>query len=273
METISEDLKTDIDMFRHAIDLGRSELSSRHVIEEETTYKYAIIRVYSRALLTACEIYTLITAGYPEGALSLSRSIYEAMVITSKLIDGKKKQDNEMLERFLVSPRISRLQKAIRETKWILSQKSEDSEILQIQDKLLNELSEIKAQYGINPQRENLDYWWSGNTSFANLEQNTVYKNSPIYVRTCGNVHFNTYSIFTYADDSTDDILIGETYSGIVLPLLYASICLFEIARMIHEEYPEIASQRLIYEFKNVSDYATEINKRRLIENSKVIRH
>ena len=70
-----------------SIDKCRTELSQLNV-QEERTYRYAIIRSYSNVLLTSCEVYTLLKEGYPEGALSLSRSLYEAMVIINKLLKG-----------------------------------------------------------------------------------------------------------------------------------------------------------------------------------------
>lgn len=68
---------------------------------------------------------------------------------------------------------------------------------------------------------------------------------------------------YPYIDNSQSGILIGETEKGIVLPILYSSLCLFEITRLIHDEYPGMVSQHSLIAFKNVADCATKINKRK----------
>ena len=71
-------LKEDIpilDLFRKSVDAGREALTKVEV-REELTYHYAIVRVYSKMLVSSCAIYTLLINGYPDDAMALCRQLY-----------------------------------------------------------------------------------------------------------------------------------------------------------------------------------------------------
>lgn len=55
--------------------------------------------LYSQTLRTMCEIYTLLYAGYPEGAMALARNTYETMIIMAYLNDNR--ADTALIERFI----------------------------------------------------------------------------------------------------------------------------------------------------------------------------
>ena len=71
MERVNVD--DSIKEFANIINSCRQYLTEQQ-FKENITYDYAILRVYSSILLNCCEIITLLEAGYPEGALALSRS-------------------------------------------------------------------------------------------------------------------------------------------------------------------------------------------------------
>ena len=86
-----------LDEFANIIDEIRNKLAQISVVEE-STLRYAIIRLFIRATLSMCEIYTLMNNGYPEGAFALSRQIYEAIVLMDCL--AKYGSDEAMIERY-----------------------------------------------------------------------------------------------------------------------------------------------------------------------------
>lgn len=69
-----------LDEYADILDEIRNKLISISFVEEATV-RYAIIRLFARATLSMCEIYTLINNEYPEGAFSLSRQIYDTIVL------------------------------------------------------------------------------------------------------------------------------------------------------------------------------------------------
>ena len=59
-----------MELFKKSVEASREALSKIEV-REELTYHYAIIRVYSKMLLSSCAIYTLLINGYPDDAMAL----------------------------------------------------------------------------------------------------------------------------------------------------------------------------------------------------------
>ena len=76
-------------------------------VVEEATFRYAIIRLFARATLSMCEIYTLMHNGCPEGAFALSRQIFETIVLMDYLI--KHKDDEAMIERYFDDIEITKI--------------------------------------------------------------------------------------------------------------------------------------------------------------------
>ena len=95
---VQEDIPM-MELFRKSVNASREALANVEV-REELTYHYAIIRVYSKMLVTSCAIYTLLINGYPDDAMALCRQLYESLVIIDTLLKGKQKNDTELLERF-----------------------------------------------------------------------------------------------------------------------------------------------------------------------------
>lgn len=92
---VQEDIPM-MELFRKSVNASREALAKVEV-REGLTYHYAIVRVYSKMLVTSCAIYTLLINGYPDDAMALCRQLYESLVIIDTLLKGKQKNDTEPL--------------------------------------------------------------------------------------------------------------------------------------------------------------------------------
>lgn len=95
-----------LDEFAYIIDEIRNALIKIPIVEE-ATIEYAIIRLFSRATLSMCEIHNLMDNGYPEGAFALSRQIYETIVLMNYLINHE--SDKAMIERYFDDIEITKI--------------------------------------------------------------------------------------------------------------------------------------------------------------------
>lgn len=227
-----------LNLFRDSIDACRNEIKNLSIVDERT-FDYAIIRAYSRALLTCCEIYTLLEAGYPEGALALSRSLYEAMVIIETLLQGRIENDSAMIERFFDMIDISRINNDLTTLSWVLKQEPNNMNAQQKRMLLKQQLDAFKKKHQCDKFG---DYWWTGKNNMGELAESSGFAKAYMYQRTSGNVHFNVFDIFTYSDMSDNTILVGATDKGLDLPLWFATLCLRVICGIIQGNCPDLVS-------------------------------
>ena len=127
--------------FSSAINHCRAELSSIDVVEEDTFF-YAILRIYSRVLLSCCEIFFLLKEKYPHGAMSLSRQVYEGLVIIDILQKGEKDRDTNMPVRFFDAAKIRALQYYLCLAKLVIENNPSDVEAQKTKDGLEYQLDE-----------------------------------------------------------------------------------------------------------------------------------
>jgi len=254
-----------IDNFRKAIDACRTKLSQT-MVQAELSYRYAIIRSYSKTLLRACEIYTLLREGYPEGSFALARSLHEAMIIIDSLLKGSSTNDQLLLQRFFDAANISQLQIDITSAKFVLEKGLDVQEASLLRDKSENELQRYKAKY---PNVKNFrDYWWANASTFSSLANIGGFTNDYMYKHSSQNMHFNAYTVFNYLDKQEDSLLIGTTYSGFELPLWFSSLCLSCIVIAIHHQMPDLVSSDEISLLMLAKQKAFDLLKNKMQQNS-----
>ena len=205
-----------LDEYANIIDVVRKELTSINVVEERTL-EYAMIRLFSKATLSMCEIYILMNNGYPHGALALSRQIYETIVIMDYLI--KHNEDNGLLERFYDDIKISSLNIQNEYKKFIKN----DTEISNN-----NEFEKYKEKYKeyVSKNGTFSNYWWIGKGCvFSSLAKLTDFNKDYMYKETSESVHMSFYNANVYIGDNEEGILIGETYDGIEKAGWYSMLC------------------------------------------------
>lgn len=163
------------------IDAVRQLLSKQHVVEEQT-YKYAQTRIFARMTLSMCEILVLADNSYPNGAFSLSRQVYEGLVI----MDYLKAHccDEDLIERFFDSSSISSL-RLLKQAK-ADGQQSTQAEEQQLENyvKKYSAFCDAKGSFK--------DYWWAGKGfSFATLSNQTRFKSNYMYRYSCEITHMS----------------------------------------------------------------------------------
>lgn len=250
-----------LDIFVKAINEARSELT-KTVVQEEVTYRYIIIRCYSKVLLRSFEVYMLLKEGYPEGAFALSRSLYEAMIIINRLLQGASNNDLVLLQRFFDAANVAHLQIAITCAEWILKSDPTRQDALSLLKENNNELQQYKDKY---PNEKFRSYWWADATTFRNLADIQGFTKDHVYKYTSENMHFNAYTALNYLDTSEDSLLISSTYNAFELPLWFSTLCLNCIVREIHAQMPDLVSSEIVKLFRDAYQSATELLNKRMI--------
>ena len=216
------------------IDTVRQLLGNLRVIEERT-YKYAQTRIFSRMTLSMCEILVLASNGYPNGAFSLSRQVYEGLVIMDYLRENS--CDENLVERFFDSSIISSLR--------LLKQaKADGQQTTHIEDLQLGDYSNKYSSF-CDAKGRFRDYWWAGKDfSFTKLSNQTRFKSNYMYKYSCEITHMSFLNSFLHLGNNENDILIGQSEEGCNTPLWFAMICFADamniFSKVIDENWSEV---------------------------------
>lgn len=257
-------LKEDIpilDLFRDSVDASREALSKVEV-RKELTYHYAIVRVYSKMLVTSCAIYTLLLQGYPDDAMALCRQLYESLVIIDTLLKGKQKNDTELLERFMDAPAIMALKDDYETLLYALNHDPNDQYAKSQMKMLDQEIQKYTQKYQKDRIEAFKDYWWSGYDSFGKMAQQSGFPKGYMYSLLSDKVHMNALGAFHYLDNSEPGIPLGDVDGGKQQPLWYASLFLYCSAGIIYDHYPEMCPQSVIDLLKQFSIEASMYMKK-----------
>lgn len=132
-----------------------------HKYKEEQNFNNILIYTSGKSILTFREILYLSSMGFPDGALSLSRNLYEQNIIVAFLYSKSTSSDfGEYIEDYYLAGEIQRL-KVLKWEADILSGKLSDSE------KYNNQIEALKLKS--HQKVTGNDYWWTGFNSFAGL--------------------------------------------------------------------------------------------------------
>ena len=125
-----------------------------------------LLYTLGKSIVTIREIVLLCWAGYPDGALSLSRNIFEQFVHVA-YIEGHEKSEelDSLLEKYNADYNYQRL----KNLKWEAEYISQNTEkVIRYQ----NEIDAIKQKYHVKNRLK--DYWWAGLNSFSNMCEKVV---------------------------------------------------------------------------------------------------
>ena len=231
-----EDAKR-LDYYGSTIDIVRQLLSKQRVIEERT-YKYAQTRIFARMTLSMCEILVLASNGYPNGAFSLSRQVYEGLVIMDYLREHS--GDENLIERFFDSSSISSL-RLLRQAK------ADGQQSTQTEDQQLGDYAKRYSSFCDKNGRFR-DYWWAGKDfTFTKLSNQTRFKSNYMYKYSCEITHMSFLNSFLHLGNNENDILIGQSENGHSTPLWFAMICFAEainiFSKVIDENWSEVSEK------------------------------
>lgn len=129
---------------------------------ESNSYEMALLHISGKSIVTAREVLTLCAHGYPDGALSLARNLYEQMMIVAFFNSHKKDEEfQDYIDDYCLNYEVQR-NKSLRHISKYVPDNNE---------KLVKEYEEIKnhAKHKIKG-----DYWWANCTSFSELISNIM---------------------------------------------------------------------------------------------------
>lgn len=202
------------------------------------TFTRVVSESYSKAIITTKEILTLLYHGYPEGAMALSRILYESMVIMRFLYVHR--DDERLLERYIDDYYVKVSRDRIKYCNYLLeySQSDEEREEAQrLKIEARKEYNKLKEKYSdflsYNKQGNYLhDYWWIGdvmrNRNFGAIQNEITLENLKIlYVLSCYRAHSgivgNSVRFGTILDETV--LSTKGSLDGFQIPLCFSLVC------------------------------------------------
>lgn len=193
---------------------------------------------YSKAIITTKEILTLLYNGYPEGAMALSRILYESMVVMRFLYTHR--SDEALLRRYSDDFYVKVSRDRVKYYSYILEYSQDEEELAQAQREKVaarkehNKLKEKYSEYlSYNKQGNYLhDYWWIGDVlpgrSFGAIQNETALENlKMLYVLSCYRAHSgvvgNAVRFGTMLDETT--LSTSGSLEGFQVPLCFSLVC------------------------------------------------
>lgn len=210
------------------------DLFTKVNVKKELSLKFIFTILYSRMILTVCEISTLLNAGYPEGAMALARSTFETTVLMTYLYD--RKEDMELIERFYDDYRVRTCKDLIEYLEWRFSNSKGNENTFKTLQNRKNEYDQLREKYhGFTPKNKNARfrmYWWTGKyTTFHQLKAEVNHRYNYLYNLSCYRVHAGMTGILTL-DNTEEGLLIGNCEGGKELPLYFSLLNLNEINQL-----------------------------------------
>lgn len=191
-------------------------------------------------------------------ALALSRSLYEALVIISTLLEGKKDNDQLLIERFFDAAEITTTKIYFDRAKWVSDNDPNHTLAPKAKEETLCKLQSYRDKYG---RKDLKDYWWANADSFTKLAERSGFSKAPMYSRVSGNVHFNAYDVFNYTNPEEQCVLTGETNKGLELPLWFTSHCLYCICGLVHGSYPVLVSECTLVKVRECTERFSKLHQ------------
>jgi len=211
---------------------------SNDLLKIPNTFTRIVSESYSKAIITTKEILTLLYHGYPEGAMALSRILYESMVIMRFLYVHR---DNEqLLERYIDDYYVKVSRDRIKYCNYLLdySQSDEEKEEAQrLKIEARKEYNNLKDKYSdflsYNKQGNYLhDYWWIGDVmksrNFGAIQNEITLENLKIlYVLSCYRAHSGVVGNSVRFGTILDETVLSTKGSldGFQIPLCFSLVC------------------------------------------------
>ncbi len=193
---------------------------------------------YSKAIITTKEILILLYNGYPEGAMALSRILYESMVVMRFLYAHRDNED--LLQRYTDDFYVKVSRDRIKYYSYILEYSQDEEEREEAQrnkSAARKEHNKLKKKYSdflsYNRQSNYLhDYWWIGDIlptrNFGAIQNEMTLENLKIlYVLSCYRAHSgvvgNAVRFGTILDETS--IPSSGSLDGFQVPLCFSLVC------------------------------------------------
>ena len=231
-----------LDEFMKIIDEFENAVADKvhHKFYTGNSYQMILLHIIGKVLLTSREELNLCALGYPDGALSLARNIYEQSVTVFFFEVHRNDADfQDYVDDFFLSSE-SQLNKNLRACEKYFPEGKNDE--------LLKENEHIKSKAKRNVAK---DYGWSGFNSFANLAESIINhqqdnslrkflgKQYITYKRACLSLHAGCMGnmIRLGSDANFGKIDTSPSVYGQSLPLGYVASSLIPIVGTLCKEF------------------------------------
>lgn len=231
-------------------------------------YKNIILRIVGKSVVTCSEILCLVTYGFPDGALSLARNLYEQSIILHFFERHHKDDDFEKyIHDYFIDSDIQRLKALLYDAEHFSQDNAEA-------DKIKNKIKILREQAY---QKGKGDYWWMGSSSFTGVvDANMQNLNNGfskllaefhlLYKRACLSLHANGYGnvLRLGVENHNGTVNTAPQTNGHEIPLLLAVGSLVFIIGtacmefdLDYEKYKQQLNDLLLFYRKAMrSDYA-----------------
>lgn len=220
----------------------------------------ALIRIHARALQISKEIYSLLTAGYADGANARWRSLHELVIVSKFLADN----DNYVSQRFVEHESIIRYKDAKDYQEYCIELGYEPYD-----KQVINELKKRKDDLC---RKYDKDYhitwgWIPSNIikrkTFRSLEKHVgLDKFHPFYNWSSANIHGNSRGLYRAGQTKNMDnkiLMVGASDHGIADPLQNTAISIMQISNSFLAFKPDFES---LIDMKILHYFLDEINKK-----------
>lgn len=185
-----------------------------------------LFRNYGRIVLCLKEMFVLISHGYPDGALSIARTIYEIIIIT-EYICKKEKECPTVIERYFADHDVKSNKNRIELYK-VMGENSLLYDTCQVEITKCEEvLKTLENQY--ETSNFNKQYWWctdaKHNVTFRGIDEeiNDDKLLRILYKRACISIHASSMSAACTLGRENEEgniIYTSKTYDGSELALV-----------------------------------------------------
>lgn len=193
-----------------------------------------LLYTLGKSFVTTREIIILCWAGYPDGALSLSRNLFEQFVHVT-YIEGSEELDL-ILEKYNADYQYQRLKNLL----WVANNISRDDELAK---HYKSKIEDIKAKYNIEKRMK--DYWWAELNTFSDMCDKVVQQAGNykpliqnmhlIYKRACLALHSSCMGNKVRLGSDLSDIDMGPWDKGQETALFLVSSALYFIVATVYK--------------------------------------
>ena len=223
-----------------------------------------LLQTLGKSFVTTREIIILCWVGYPDGALSLSRNLFEQFVHVAYIegYEGTEKFDS-ILEKYNDDYQYQRLKNLMWAAKNVYQS---NEKVLQYKTKI----EDIKAKYHIENRMK--DYWWAELNTFSDMCDTVVQQSGEyklliqnmylLYKRACLALHSSCMGNKVRLGSNVSDIDMGPWDRGQEMSLFLASSALCFIVPSVYKAFNE-NYQKVQHKLEKLSNYYYDLWKTR----------
>lgn len=200
-----------------------------------TNYYDVQIRSFAYAIIVMREIVCLLENGFPDGALSRSRRIYEQMIILCFLNSRQNDSDfDKLIERYCASHNLTAYKNILK-----MYEFWENSEKIKETIAIINEIKNKHKETFLLLKNPN-DYWWTGDPKYNTFSKIQDEYNDPfskiMYKSACVATHagaLGDYALLGRHNPNGERIFTGSTSRGFSVPLILSVFSFYNLIDMV----------------------------------------